>query len=172
MAHFAKINSSNTVIEVIKVMNGVLLDDEGNEVEQKGIDFCKSLYGQNTRWVQCSWNTDKGVHYTQETDETGSLIPSADQSKALRKNFPDPGCTYDPERDAFLFVKVFPSWVLNETTCDWDYPVAKPSYNWDTERPDWDEENQTWNVVSKDTPPPDYSSYKQAAKAALNMTDD
>ena len=50
--------------------------------------------------------------------------------------------------------------------------MAKPSYNWDTERPDWDEENQKWNVVSKDTPPPDYSSYKQAAKAALNMTDD
>ena len=73
MAHFAKINSSNTVIEVIKVMNGVLLDDEGNEVEQKGIDFCKSLYGQNTRWVQCSWNTDKGVHYTQATDETVNL---------------------------------------------------------------------------------------------------
>jgi hypothetical protein len=33
-----------------------LLDQNGNEIEQKGIDFCKSLFGQNTKWIQTSYN--------------------------------------------------------------------------------------------------------------------
>lgn len=55
MAHFARVEDG-TVREVIVVNNEVLLDDNGVEQESIGIDFCKSLYGQDTEWVQTSYN--------------------------------------------------------------------------------------------------------------------
>lgn len=56
MANFACIDNNNIVTDVIVVNNDVLLDENGNEVEQKGIDFCKSLYGNDTIWIQTSYN--------------------------------------------------------------------------------------------------------------------
>tara|TARA_B100000212_G_C26956919_1_gene356784 strand:- start:56 stop:457 length:402 start_codon:yes stop_codon:yes gene_type:complete len=82
------------------------------------------------KWIQTSYNTRGGVHY-----EPNSGTPSADQSKALRKNFASGGFTYDKKRDAFIPPQDFPSWTLNETTCLWDPPVSKPldgkAYLWD-----------------------------------------
>ena len=54
MAHFAEIGLNNVVERVIVVNDNELLDENGNEVEQKGIDFCKSLFGGT--WVQTSYN--------------------------------------------------------------------------------------------------------------------
>jgi hypothetical protein len=56
MAHFAEINSNNKVLRVVVVNNNELLVN-GVENEQKGIDFCKSLFGSNTNWVQTSYNS-------------------------------------------------------------------------------------------------------------------
>lgn len=55
MAHFAKIENG-IVTEVIVVNNEVITDANGQEQEQLGIDFCKSLYGADTEWVQTSYN--------------------------------------------------------------------------------------------------------------------
>jgi hypothetical protein len=55
MAHFARIEDG-IVREVIVVNNEVLKDDKGVEQEAIGIAFCKSLYGDNTNWVQTSYN--------------------------------------------------------------------------------------------------------------------
>lgn len=55
MAHFAKIED-NIVREVIVINNDVLKDENGVEQESIGIDFCKSLYGADTQWVQTSYN--------------------------------------------------------------------------------------------------------------------
>jgi hypothetical protein len=55
MAHFAKIEN-NIVTQVIVVNNEVITNNKGKEVEQLGIDFCKSLYGADTQWVQTSFN--------------------------------------------------------------------------------------------------------------------
>jgi hypothetical protein len=55
MAHFARIYDG-IVGEVIVVNNEVLHDDNGVEQESIGIDFCKSLYGADTEWVQTSYN--------------------------------------------------------------------------------------------------------------------
>lgn len=55
MAHFARVEDG-IVREVIVVSNDVITDSNGVEQEQLGIDFCKSLYGQNTEWVQTSYN--------------------------------------------------------------------------------------------------------------------
>jgi hypothetical protein len=54
MAHFAQLDDTNTVTQVIVVNNSELLNESGNESEQKGIDFCKSLFGGN--WIQTSYN--------------------------------------------------------------------------------------------------------------------
>lgn len=56
MAHFAQVNDQNVVQQVIVVANEILLDKDGKEVEALGIDFLKSLYGQDTNWVQTSYN--------------------------------------------------------------------------------------------------------------------
>jgi hypothetical protein len=56
MAHFAKINDENIVDEVIVVNNEVLENKEFPESEPIGISFCKSLYGEDTTWIQTSYN--------------------------------------------------------------------------------------------------------------------
>lgn len=64
MAHFAKINDG-IVGEVIVVNNEVLHDENSVEQESIGIDFCKSLYGADTQWVQTSYNsTFRGKYAT------------------------------------------------------------------------------------------------------------
>lgn len=56
MAHFAQLDENNVVTQVIVVNNSELTDENGNEVEAKGIEFCQVLFGANTRWVQTSYN--------------------------------------------------------------------------------------------------------------------
>jgi hypothetical protein len=60
---------------------------------------------------------------------------------SLRMNFPAIGYTYDPQRDAFIPPKPYPSWILNEYTCLWDAPVPMPQdgkiYNWDEATTSW-----------------------------------
>ena len=91
-------------------------------------------------WLQTSYNTSGGVHYDPETGE-----PSADQSKALRKNYAGRGYSYDAERDAFIEPKPFESWTLNETSCLWEPPVAMPD---DEQHYAWNETEQRWDVWS------------------------
>jgi len=103
------------VTEVVVVNNSELMDEHGQEVEQKGIDFLLSLFGGN--WVQTSYNG------------------------RIRKNYAGIGFTYDASRDAFIPPKRYASWVLNEETCLWDPPVACPTdgklYSWDEEVTNW-----------------------------------
>ena len=62
MATFAELNDNNVVLRTLSVHNNELLDD-GNESEDKGIAFLKSLFGSNTNWKQTSYNTKYGVYY-------------------------------------------------------------------------------------------------------------
>lgn len=73
MAHFAQIED-NIVIQVIVIANEKLLVD-GIESEQKGIEFCKSLLGKETNWIQTSYSgkfrkrfAGIGFEYSQEHD--------------------------------------------------------------------------------------------------------
>lgn len=75
MAHFARIEN-NVVQQVIVINNEVITDENGNEQESLGIAFCKSLFGENTQWVQTSYNGNfRGVyagqasHYDPQKDE-------------------------------------------------------------------------------------------------------
>ena len=56
MAHFAKLNENNLVTQVIVINNLECIDPNGQESEQVGIAFCKSIYGADTQWVQTSYN--------------------------------------------------------------------------------------------------------------------
>lgn len=107
MAHFAKLNSENIVIFVTAGSE----HDDGKELElsQRTGDVYK----------QTSYNTRGGVHYSADNNE-----PSADQSKAFRKNFASVGFSYDPRRDAFIPPRPEDTetitWTLNEDTCLWE----------------------------------------------------
>ena len=129
MASFAKIGLNNKVIEVLSIHNNELLDANGVEQEVNGIDFLTKLTGWDI-WKQTSYNTHGGVHNNNGTP--------------LRKNHAGIGMTYDEDRDAFIPKKPFNSWILNETTCQWEAPVALP----DTEnRYNWNEINQNWDII-------------------------
>lgn len=129
MAHYAFLDENNVVTEII------VGKDEGN------FDW-ESQYG-SFRGQACkrtSFNTRGGVYYDPITNE-----PSADQSKAFRKNYAGIGYTYDSILDAFIPPKPYASWTLNEDTCLWDAPVAYPD---DGKRYTWDEATTNWVEVN------------------------
>lgn len=128
MAHFAKVN--NGIVEQVIVAEPKFFDT-----------FVDSSPGQ---WIQTSYNTRGGVHYNPETNE-----PSADQSKALRKNYAGIGYSYDATRDAFIPPKPYASWLLDEQTCLWNAPVPYPT---DGGRYTWNESTQAWDAVPDEQP--------------------
>ena len=112
MAHFCKLDENNVVIETIVVANEVLLDENGVEQEQKGIDFLIDWSGGHVNWKQTSINTQAGVHILGGTP--------------FRKNYATKGFSYNAERDAFIPFKQYASHILNEETCRWDPPIPIP----------------------------------------------
>tara|TARA_R110000765_G_scaffold356628_2_gene446731 strand:+ start:183 stop:647 length:465 start_codon:yes stop_codon:yes gene_type:complete len=137
MACFAKLNNDNVVERVETVVNDVITDENNIEQEALGIQFLKNLHGQDTNWKQSSYNTNSGVHALEGTP--------------FRKNHGGRGYTYDESRDAFIPPKpfnpwepskTFDSWILNETTCQWEAPVPYPEVDVGTY--DWNEDDQTW----------------------------
>jgi hypothetical protein len=58
----------------------------------------------------------------------------------IRKNYAGIGYTYDSARDAFIAPQPFPSWLLDEETCQWSAPTPMPTdgmYNWDESTTSW-----------------------------------
>ena len=109
MSHFAKIE--NGIVTFVTVGRQ---EDDGRELE-----LCERT---GDIYRQTSYNTQGGVHYT-------NGVPSADQSKALRKNYAGIGYTFDEVRDAFIPPQPDSSWTLDEVTCLW---VAPEDWNFDT----------------------------------------
>tara|TARA_R100000773_G_scaffold30235_1_gene25847 strand:+ start:1250 stop:1693 length:444 start_codon:yes stop_codon:yes gene_type:complete len=109
MAHFAKLDENNIVLEVIVV------SDADAPTEEAGQAFCRKLFKDETSvWKQTSYNTHGGVHVLGGTP--------------LRKNFAGKGFTYDADKDAFIQPKEpdQQEWVLNETTCQYEAPIPMP----------------------------------------------
>ena len=117
MGHWAKVEGGI-------VTNVIVADDDWSD--------------ESDGWIQTSYQTRGGKHY-----DDGS--PQVEDSKpALRKNFAGIGHIYDEIRDAFYEPQTFPSWVLNEDTCQWNPPVPMPD---DGKRYGWDEENTEWKEI-------------------------
>jgi hypothetical protein len=95
--------------------------DSNNIVENVIVaeqDFINSgLVGDSFLWVQTSYNNN------------------------FRKNYAGIGFTYDSTRDAFIPPQPYPSWTLNEDTCQWEAPIAYPTdglmYSWDEDTTSW-----------------------------------
>jgi hypothetical protein len=121
MAHFAQLEN-NVVTKVIVVANQDILDENGQENEQKGIDFCSNLLGGT--WKQTSYNSN------------------------IRKNYAGVGYTYDETLDAFIPPQPFESWTLNQETAQWEAPTPYPD---DEKRYTWDEETTSWVEVIEET---------------------
>ena len=136
MAHYAVLDTDNTVTQVFVGRDDVV----------DGIDDWEAYYAPEGFTVkQTSYNTRGGVHYTDGE-------PSDDQSKALRFNYAGIGYTFDSSKGtdgAFIPPKPYPSWVLDETTCLWEAPVALPD-DADTVAYEWDEEAGDWVAVPED----------------------
>jgi hypothetical protein len=116
MAHFAQLDENNVVTQVIVVANEELLLD-GVENEDKGIAFCKSLLGEDIRWVQTSYNA------------------------TFRKNYAGIGMFYDPIADHFFTPQPYPSWTL-DADAQWQAPTSMPVeegkfFTWNEETLSW-----------------------------------
>jgi len=123
MAHFAEIDENGTVLRVLVV---------DNAQEADGQNFLANTLGLGGTWVKTSYNTHGGIHSSGGTP--------------FRKNYAGIGYKYDSQRDAFIPPNTYPSWILNETTCLWEAPVAYPS---DGERYTWNESTTSWDLVSE-----------------------
>lgn len=129
MAHFAELDENNIVLRVVVVPN---------EEENRGQQYLAEDLNLGGRWEKTSYNTRKGIHYDSNTNE-----PSADQSKAFRKNYAGVGFIFDEERDAFYAQQPYPSWSLDEFSCIWQPPVPMPEtggpWEWNEELGEWEE---------------------------------
>jgi len=103
MAHFAKLDENNVVLEVNVVHNNELLDENGVEREQKGINFLVAWSNGYPHWKQTSYNGN------------------------FRKNYAGLGYTYDAARDAFISPKPSDDATLDEATCQWVVPLGADS---------------------------------------------
>lgn len=118
MAHYAFLDENNVVTDVIV----------GKDENENGIDW-EQHYGE-FRGQLCkrtSYNTIGNVHLV-------GGVP-------FRKNYAGIGYVYDPEKDAFIPPQPYPSWVLNNSTCQWQAPIPMPI---DDHRYSWDEITQNW----------------------------
>ena len=112
MAHFAQINEQGVVTQVIVVNNSDILDENGQESEAIGKQFCQNLFGGE--WVQTSYNNN------------------------FRKQYAVIDGRYDMANDVFIAVSPYPSWVL-DANFDWQAPVPAPgdNYVWDEDNQQW-----------------------------------
>jgi len=111
MAHFAKLDENDVVLEVVVVNNNDAPD------EASGIAFLGNLFGNGVVWKQTSYNGN------------------------IRKNYAGIGYAYDAARDAFIPPQPYLSWLLNEQLCQWESPTPIPTdgkmYAWDEATLNW-----------------------------------
>ena len=124
MAHFAELNSSNKVLQVIVISNEDVAANGGDESAQAET-FVASIVPHSTggtAWKQTSYNNN------------------------FRKQYAGIGHTYDASKNKFILPQPYPSWSLDSND-DWVAPVTYPTI---TEIDSnlviitWDEDNQKW----------------------------
>lgn len=117
MAHFAKLDQNNNVLEVIVVNNNVINNLPFPDSEPLGVEFCQSLYGSDTNWKQTSYNYN------------------------FRGLYAGIGAVYVPSKDLFSSPRPYPSWSLDIDTMQWEAPVPYPDdgkvYYWDEATLSW-----------------------------------
>mgnify|MGYP003149240532 CR=1 FL=1 len=161
MAHFAKISETNEVLTVLTLNNSDMLNADGVEDETVGQAYLEQHNNWPANlWIQTSYNTSGGKHYTKTVNADDSLttVESADQSKALRGNYAGIGYTWDEDNNIFYSPqKPYASWVLNTTDAQWHSPIGDaPALTAEQEADsienaysyDWNEVGQSWDLVT------------------------
>lgn len=120
MAHFAKIDSNNIVLDVNVVDNQTINNLPFPDSEPVGIAFLTEWSGGYSNWKQTSYNA------------------------SFRYNYACIGFTYDATADAFIPPKPYPSWLLNTQRYIWEAPVPYPT---DGKVYIWDEATQSWVLM-------------------------
>jgi len=138
MAHFAETRTDTHQVLRVIVIDNKDVDANGGDYSAGAETFVtdlmkdapsqsiKELYGgsypSSVYWKQCSYNGNRGV-------------------------YPGVGCTYNSAEKRFEGPQYFPSWTLNETTCQYEAPIAKPTGEHGDKflSVSWDEDNQRWN---------------------------
>ena len=123
MAHYAYLDHNNVVVAIFAGVDETELID-GKLPEQ----WYEEFDGRKCR--RYSLNTRGNEHLNNKTP--------------FRKNPGGIGYWYSEELDAFYEPQPFPSWVLNQETCLWEAPVAKPNNlgHWS-----WNEMNKSWDQI-------------------------
>jgi hypothetical protein len=113
-----------------KVENGIVTD-----VIVADAYYVTTLDGQ---WIQTSYNTRGGVHYSPTTEQPDGGMP-------VRGNYAGIGYLYDAKNDVFYPPQPYPSWTISAPTWTWTPPVPFPK---DGKMYDWDEDKKQWNEVT------------------------
>lgn len=120
MAHFAKLDDNNIVLDVNVVNNNDINNLPFPESEPIGVAFLTQWSGGYSNWKQTSYNNN------------------------FRKRYAGVGYTYDAALDAFITPKPYPSWTLDSATTDWIPPIPMPT---DGELYVWNESTQSWDKI-------------------------
>ena len=121
MAHFAKLDGNNNVLQVVVVDNENLVDENGNESEEVGIQFLNEVFN-HASWRQTSYNGN------------------------FRRHYAGVGYKYDSVRDVFVPPQPYPSWTLDQSTAEWRPPTPCPD---DGIERKWDEQNRRWVTLEE-----------------------
>lgn len=137
MAYFAELDQDNIVVRVLKFYNEDIANNGGEYTsasEQWIIDSNTPFTSaQNSpsgkagiKWKQTSINTYYGKHLEPDNGQ-GERAESADQSKAKRFRFAGIGSIYDESLNSFIPQQEYNSWIWNNSTLEYDPPVAIPT---------------------------------------------
>jgi hypothetical protein len=119
MAHFAKLDENNIVLEVLVVDNKDIQNLPFPESEPIGVEYLTNIF-PNTTWKQTSYNNNFRGHY-------------AGIGYVYYPNFMDYG--------VFVSPKPFDNFIWDEATFSWVPPVPYPTdghdYYWNVMRQQW-----------------------------------
>ena len=120
MAHYAFLDSNNSVVTVIVgVDETVTQDDNGT-----------SVGGSAEAWE---------TFYAAQPQHAGLTCKRTSYNNNIRKQYAGIGYSYDPTDDVFISSKPFPSWSI-DSNHDWQPPIPMPSEG----NYYWDEASTTW----------------------------
>ena len=119
MAHFAQLDATSTVLEVLVVDNASIDNLPFPESEPVGIAYLNSFLPPAT-WKQTSYNNN------------------------FRKRYAGIGYTYMEQYDAFVPPKEYPDFIFDEQQLLWIPPVPYPN---DGGHYAWDDATHSWVVI-------------------------
>jgi hypothetical protein len=98
MAHFAQIDENGNVLQVVVIDNNDIANLPFPDSEELGVAFCKTLFGEESNWVQTSYNN------------------------SFRARFAAIGGLYDAARDIFVAAPPLANMTYDHTTGLWVDP--------------------------------------------------